>query len=72
MKRFKAAFARWKAKHWDLKPYIHDEPMFLMMGFDRPPLRDFWERRKGLILKAAPWLASLIGGAIILKLAGLA
>ncbi|WP_353742565.1 hypothetical protein WHX55_10945 [Pseudomonas fluorescens] len=71
MKRLKEAFARWKTKHWDEKAYIHDEPMFLMMGFERPPLRAFWEKHKVSILKAAPWLASLIGGAIILKIVGL-
>jgi hypothetical protein len=72
MKRVKEAFARWKAKHWDLKPYIHDEPMILVMGFDRPPLRALWEKYKHLVFKFGPWLACLIGGAIILKLVGLA
>lgn len=72
MKRFKEAFGRWKAKHWDLQMYTHDEEFFGMIGFDRPPLRAFWERRKSLILKFGPWLAGLIGGAIILKLIGLA
>ncbi len=72
MKRVKEALARWKAKHWDSKPYIHDEPGVLMMGFDTPPLRALWEKRKGLLFKAGPWLGGLICGAIILKLIGLA
>lgn len=72
MKKIKEAFKRWKEKHWDLQMYTHDDVFFGMIGFDRPPLRAFWEKNKRLILKVAPWLGSLIGGAIILKLIGLA
>ena len=71
MKKINEAFKRWKEKHWDLKAYVHEEPLLLMMGFNRPPLRAFWEKHKALILKVRPWLGGLIGGAVILKILGL-
>jgi hypothetical protein len=43
-----------------------------MAGFTPPPLRAFWNKYKALIFKAGPWLGGLVGGAIILKLIGLA
>ena len=71
MKSLKQAFARWKEKHWDEQVFSQrdDIPWF---GFDRPPLRAFWEQYKELFFKVGPWLCGLIGGAIILKLIGLA
>ena len=71
MKALKAMFARWKKKHWDLKVVSINEPSFSFLGFDRPPLRAFWEKHKGLFFKAGPWLGGLVGGAIILKFIGL-
>ncbi|WP_207864932.1 hypothetical protein [Pseudomonas sp. 58(2021)] len=72
MKRFKKIFERLKEKHWDLKPYLDEGPMYAILGFDRPPLRAFWEKHKASIMKLLPWLAGLICGAVILKFLGLA
>ena len=70
MKSLKVALARWKAKHWDEQVFTRggDIPW---LGFDRPPLRAFWEKHKGLIFKVGPWLGGVIGGAIILRAIGL-
>ncbi len=72
MKRLKEAFARWKSKHWDEQYWSSEGPGYSMAGLTPPPLRAFWEKHKGLVFKAGPWLGGLIGGAIILKLIGLA
>jgi hypothetical protein len=72
MKRLKAAFARWKRKHWDNQFWSSEGQQFVMMGTSPPPLRALWEKHKALVFKAVPWLGGLIGGAIILKALGLA
>lgn len=72
MKRLKEAFARWKAKHWDEQVFFSRDGGIPWLGFDRPPLRAFWEKHRRLFFKAGPWLGCLIGGAIILRLIGLA
>jgi len=67
----KGVFARLKQKHWDEELYLGtpEEPW---IGIDRPPLRRMWIKHKGLLITAAYWLGGLIGGALILKLIGLA
>lgn len=72
MKRLKEAFERWKAKNWDEQFWSSEGENFSMAGFTPPPLRAFWEKHKSLVFKVGPWLGGLIGGAIILKLIGLA
>ncbi len=58
MKALKAMFSRWKAKHWDLKVVCINEPSFSFLGFDRPPLRAFWEKHKSYFSRLAPGLAA--------------
>lgn len=72
MEKIKAAFKRWKEKHWDLKLYIHNSEFFSMTGFNRPPLRRFWEKHGANIKKAGVWLLALIAGGLITKLLGIA
>jgi len=72
MEKIKAAFRRWKEKHWDLSLYTHDSEFFSMAGFNRPPLRRFWEEHRSSIKKALIWLLALIAGGVITKLLGLA
>lgn len=72
MKKIKETFKRLKEKHWDLSLYTHESEHFSMAGFNRPPLRRFWEEHKTHIKKVSIWLVALIAGGLITKLLGLA
>ncbi|MCY1355959.1 hypothetical protein D9M69_423980 [compost metagenome] len=71
MKRIKEAWARLKAKHWDEEMIVDDSPHVVFFGFNRPPLRSFWESHKTSIITTSKWLAALIVGAAILRAIGL-
>lgn len=72
MKKLQEAWERWKSQHWDDKHRVEEGASYVWLQVDRPPLRRFWEDHKTRIKKAAIWLLALIGGALILKLLGLA
>ena len=71
MDRIKSAIRRWKEKNWDERPVFHDDPIHPSLGFERPPIRAFWEYRKGRIITISNWLLALVAGAAILRLLGL-
>lgn len=71
MKRIVEAWKKLKAKHWDEDFFVDDGPHFVHMGFNRPPIRTFWERHKRLVIATSKWLLALVAGALILRLLGL-
>lgn len=72
MKKVKAMWACLKAKHWDKTAYSYDGGDFMMLGFNSPPLRAFWEKHGTNIRKVFTWLFLLIAGGVVSKFLGLA
>ncbi len=72
MNWLKEAFGRWKAKNWDRQPFLDEGANFVHLGFDSPPLRGLWDKHGKSVITASKWLVALVGGALILKLLGLA
>jgi len=71
MKRLTALWLKLKARHWDCELRSEEYPDSLFIWVERPPIRAWWDRNKGLAMRVLSWLVALIAGALILRIFGL-